>query len=43
MFIKRKESFESKGLKLTCEKSNGQWRYYNGLSKSKVESCGVCS
>ena len=44
-FIKCKDDFESKGLKLTIGKpvmvSYGITK--NGLSKSKVDPCGVCS
>ena len=45
-FLKWKEAFESKGLKVTLWKtkvmvSGGITK--GGLSKSKVDPCGVCS
>ena len=41
-FLKWKEAFQSKGLKFNLGKASGGITK-DGLSKSKVDPCGVCS
>ena len=46
MFPKWKEAFESKGLRVNLGKTKVMVRCgitKDGMSKSKVDSCGVCS